>query len=80
MMSNLQVLARQCPVMGKALAVQSERTGVMALGGVYGGTMAHHSKAGLHTTRPQQARPSELEHKEEYRTSSLFVSATHRAD
>ena len=66
MMSNLQVLARRCPVMGKALAVQSARTGVMALSGVYGGTKAHHSKAGLHTTRSQQAQPSEAEREKEH--------------
>ena len=65
-MSNLQVLARRCPVMGKALAVQSARTGTMGLSGAYGGTKAHHSKAGLHTTRAQQARPSEVEHKKEH--------------
>jgi 5-aminolevulinate synthase len=38
-MSNLQVLARRCPVMGKALAVQSARHGAI-LGGVYGGASA----------------------------------------
>jgi 5-aminolevulinate synthase len=35
-MSNLQVLARRCPVMGKALAVRS---------GVHGGVRAYHRKA-----------------------------------
>ena len=54
-MSNLQVLARRCPVMGKALAVQSARTGNAALCGVFGGTRAYRSKAQLHTTRSQQA-------------------------
>ena len=73
-MSNLQVLARTCPVMGKALAVQSAQTGVMGLGGVYGGTMAHHSKASLHTTRPQQARPSEVENKQEHSVYSLSLA------
>src|SRR6201992_4102607 len=38
-MSNLQVLARRCPVMGKAIAVQSSRHST-TLGGVYGGASA----------------------------------------
>lgn len=59
MMSNLQVVARRCPVMGKALAVQSSRAGNAALAGAYGGTRAYHSRvprANLHTTRPKEAR------------------------
>ena len=44
-MSNLQVLARRCPVMGKALAVQSTRHGNPALAGVYGGMRSYHRKA-----------------------------------
>ena len=58
-MSNLQVLARRCPVMGKAMAVQTARTGMAGLGGVYGGSMAYHSKAHLHTTGSRNATPSE---------------------
>lgn len=54
-MSNLQVLARRCPVMGKALAVQSAKNGNSALGGVYGGVRAYGGKAKLHTTRAQHA-------------------------
>ena len=50
-MSNLQVLGRRCPVMGKALAVQSAKTGYAGLGGVFGGTKGYKSKANLHTTR-----------------------------
>ena len=38
-MSNLHLLARRCPVMGKALAVQSARHGAV-LGGIYGGARA----------------------------------------
>jgi 5-aminolevulinate synthase len=56
-MSNLQVLARRCPVMGKALAVQSARhrlAGVAGVGGVggmggvgvAGAAKAYHAKAG----------------------------------
>ena len=37
-MSNLQVLARRCPVMGKAL------TGNTALAGTYGGVRAYHAR------------------------------------
>lgn len=54
-MSNLQALARRCPVMGKAMAVQSAKTGKPGLGGVFGGARAYNSKAKLHTTRVQQA-------------------------
>lgn len=55
-MSNLQVLARRCPVMGKALTVQSARTGNNALNGVFGGTRASSSgKAKIHTSRVHQA-------------------------
>ena len=54
-MSNLQVLGRRCPVMGKALAVQSAQSGYSGLGGVFGGTKGYKSKAGLHTTRASLA-------------------------
>ncbi|KAK4997431.1 hypothetical protein LTR66_003167, partial [Elasticomyces elasticus] len=60
--SNLQIVARRCPVMGKALAVQSARAGNVALAGAYGGTRAYHTrldrvgKAKLHTTRAQEAQ------------------------
>ncbi|KAI9837465.1 MAG: 5-aminolevulinate synthase, mitochondrial [Sarea resinae] len=54
--SNLQVLARRCPVMGKALAVQSSKAGSNVFGGVYGGVRTYHSKARLHTTRAKEAR------------------------
>ena len=63
MMSNLQVLARRCPVMGKAMAVQSSRSAMA--GGVAVAMRTYHSKANLHTTAPQQARPAEYTHVKE---------------
>ncbi|KAF2273824.1 5-aminolevulinate synthase-like protein [Westerdykella ornata] len=63
-MSNLQVLARRCPIMGKALAVQSARTGHSALAGVFGGARAYHSRVGrakLHTSTAKEARAVEME-------------------
>ncbi|KAF2086862.1 tetrapyrrole biosynthesis, 5-aminolevulinic acid synthase [Saccharata proteae CBS 121410] len=60
-MSNLQLIARRCPVMGKALTVQSGRAGnAAALAGVYGGTRAYHARTGvrarLHTTATKEAQ------------------------
>lgn len=49
-MSNLQVLARRCPVMGKAMAVQSAKTRRSGLDGAFGGKMAYGGKAKMHTT------------------------------
>lgn len=57
-MSNLQVLARRCPMMGKAMAIQTATTGNNALGGVFGGVRAYGSfsgKAKLHTSRVNHA-------------------------
>ncbi|KAL8926733.1 MAG: hypothetical protein Q9208_002807 [Pyrenodesmia sp. 3 TL-2023] len=57
-MSNLQVLARRCPMMGKAMAIQTAKTGTNALGGVFGGARAYGSfsgKAKLHTSRVNRA-------------------------
>lgn len=60
-MSNLQVTAGQCPVMGKALAVQSTRTNSL-LSGAFGGSRAYSSRttraprAYLHTTRAEKAQ------------------------
>ena len=54
-MSNLQMLARRCPVMGKAMAVQATKTGKCGLNGVFGGTRAYGGKAKIHTTRAQHA-------------------------
>lgn len=50
-MSNLQVLARRCPVMGKALAVQTAKTGRHGLAGTFGGSRAYSGIAKMHTTR-----------------------------
>lgn len=59
-MSNLQLIARRCPVMGKALAVQSARTGNTVLAGAFGGTRAYHAKVGhkarLHTSSSKEAQ------------------------
>lgn len=58
-MSNLQIVARRCPVMSKALAVQSARNGNAVLAGAFGGSRAYHSKvprARIHTTRPNEAQ------------------------
>ena len=60
--SNLQVLARRCPVMGKAIAVQAAKTGHCGFNGVFGGTRAYGgygSKAKLHTTRAKHASVAE---------------------
>ena len=70
-MTNLQILGRRCPVMGKAMAVQSARTGLVGLGGVYGGVKAYHSKANLHTSRSRNAIPSEEPVKRKHCTSSI---------
>lgn len=55
-MSNLQVLAHRCPVMGQAMAVQSARTGVAATGLRAFSSHTKASKARIHTSRLSQAR------------------------
>lgn len=58
-MSNLQIIARRCPVMGKALTVQSARGGNAALAGAFGGSRGYTAKvprANLHTSRPNEAQ------------------------
>ncbi|KAF2004549.1 5-aminolevulinate synthase-like protein [Amniculicola lignicola CBS 123094] len=63
-MSNLQVLAKRCPIMGKALAVQSARTGHNALAGAFGGVRAYHTRvnrAKLHTSAPKEAQAVDIE-------------------
>lgn len=58
-MSNLQVLARRCPIMGKALAVQSSRSANSALSGAFGGVRAYHAKvdrAKFHTGASKEAQ------------------------
>ncbi|KAI9749371.1 MAG: 5-aminolevulinate synthase, mitochondrial [Chaenotheca gracillima] len=60
-MSNLQVLARRCPIMGKALNVQSGRINTQALGAGLGGVRHRHDgKARLHTTSPNEARAEDV--------------------
>ena len=58
-MSNLQILARRCPMMGNAMAIQAAKTGTTALGGVFGGVRGYGSlsggKAKLHTSRLNHA-------------------------
>lgn len=63
-MSNLQTIARRCPIMGKALAVQTAKSSkVGGLGGVAAlrAIRAFSGKAGagkakLHTSRSNEAR------------------------
>jgi 5-aminolevulinate synthase len=62
-MSNLQTIARRCPIMGKALAVQTARTGKTGIGGAaairtFSGKV-NSGKAKLHTSRPHEARAVE---------------------
>jgi 5-aminolevulinate synthase len=62
-MSNLQTIARRCPIMGKALAVQTAKTGKMGLGSAaavraFSGKV-NSGKAKLHTSRAQEARAVE---------------------
>ena len=63
-MSKLQVFARRCPVMGKAMAIQSARVGHAATGfpavasKACMSTFSAHGKTGkakLHTSRSQEA-------------------------
>ncbi len=76
-MSNLQVLARRCPVMGKALTVQSAKNGNNALNGVFGGTRAYTSgKAKIHTSRAHQAsvEPEVIRRRDNGRNDSHFTT------
>jgi len=59
--SKLQTLARRCPVMGKAMAVQSARLGHPGVAAVAGMHTLHGKtqKAKLHTGSPKGARPVE---------------------
>ncbi|KAI9729981.1 MAG: mitochondrial 5-aminolevulinate synthase [Cirrosporium novae-zelandiae] len=50
-MSNLQVIARRCPVMGKALAVQSAHSNRVLLSAA----KAYSGRASIHTSRPKGA-------------------------
>nr|POE61834.1 5-aminolevulinate synthase, mitochondrial [Quercus suber] len=58
--SNLQVLAKRCPIMGKAMSTSSSRLGNTARTAAFGATRSYHAKvprAKLHTTSPKEARP-----------------------
>jgi 5-aminolevulinate synthase len=65
-MSNLQTIARRCPVMGKALAVQTAKSSKVGFGGVaaigairaFSGRVAS-GKANLHTSQHHEARAVE---------------------
>lgn len=61
-MSNLQVLGRRCPVMGKALAVQSSRMANMSMNAA-GGIRSYHSKINrnMHTSAEKKARAVDVE-------------------
>ncbi|KAL8839802.1 MAG: hypothetical protein Q9176_004205 [Flavoplaca citrina] len=68
-MSNLQVLARRCPMMGKAIAIQSVKPSNNPLSGIFGGARAYGTrggKANLHTSRVNHATvdPGVLRHRE----------------
>lgn len=54
-MSKLQLLAHRCPVMGKAMAVQSSKYGAAAGLRAFSGQAAK-GKAKIHTSRNQEAR------------------------
>lgn len=63
-MSNLQTIARRCPVMGNAMAVQMAKggntglSGMAALKGIRGFSgKASAGKAKLHTSSAHEARP-----------------------
>ncbi|KAH7328494.1 5-aminolevulinic acid synthase [Stachybotrys elegans] len=61
-MSKLQLFAQRCPVMGKALAVQSSRSGYTAVAAAgiraFSGRQpsSKSAKAGIHTSRNKEAR------------------------
>jgi hypothetical protein len=81
-MSNLQVLGRRCPIMGKALAVQSARIGNSALAGAFGGVRAYHSRvnrAKLHTTSHKEAHvePENVRSKQSASTPGLECVTRH---
>lgn len=64
-MSNLQVLARRCPVMGKAMASQSARSNNAVLSGVFGGSRAYTGKARMHMSRIQRANVEPSVHRDQ---------------
>lgn len=58
-MSKLQLFAHRCPVMGKALAVQSARNGIAVAGLRSLSGEVRPAKARLHTSRAHDARAVE---------------------
>ncbi|KAI1110733.1 5-aminolevulinate synthase [Nemania sp. NC0429] len=61
--SKLQLLGQRCPVMGKALAIQSAHIGCKAPGPMAAASsvagvrcLSGHAKAKIHTSRPKEAR------------------------
>lgn len=61
-MTKLQIYAHRCPIMGKAMAVQSSKYGAAAATGIRafsGQAKSGGSKAKLHTSRNQEARAVE---------------------
>lgn len=54
--SKLQLLGSRCPIMGKALAVQSARAGLSGTAAAIAGIRAFTNKAKIHTSRPHEAR------------------------
>lgn len=53
--SNLQIIARRCPVMGKAMAVQTAKNGRTRLDGVLRGLGTYSAKAKIHTASSHRA-------------------------
>lgn len=58
-MSKLQLYAHRCPVMGKAMAVQSSKYGAAAGIRAFSAQTKTTGKARLHTSRNQEARAVE---------------------
>ncbi|KAI9807341.1 MAG: mitochondrial 5-aminolevulinate synthase [Piccolia ochrophora] len=58
--SRLQVVARRCPIMGKALAVQSARGGNASVGRILNGSRPYSGKARLHTSKVKEARAVDI--------------------
>lgn len=54
--SKLQLLGQRCPVMGKALAIQSARSAATVAGIRNHSSQQKLGKAKIHTSRPHEAR------------------------
>jgi 5-aminolevulinate synthase len=66
--------------MGKALAVQSARSGSSALAGAFGGVRAYHSRvnrAKLHTSMPKEAQAVDIERLHPGSTPPLVLYILH---